>query len=78
MSLRDALNRAQAAAPFEGFQISDFEEGVTSYFGYQSLNGAWIIKRLQSGAVRYVAGSDNYPTAWAARAAQTYETLTNA
>lgn len=78
MSLRDALNRAQSAAPFEGFQISDFEEGTTSYFGYQSLNGAWLIKRLAAGAVRYAAGDTDYTTAWASRASLTYSPITEA
>lgn len=76
MSLLAALNRAQSSAPFDGFVLCDLVEvvGGTSYYGYQTLNGAWMVKSYDdiTGALRYCAGVDNYAATWTARASLTY------
>lgn len=75
MSVYDAIARAQSKDVFGAFLFCDMEEGATfSYFGYQTMTGAWLIKRLNTtnGEMRYCAGVDAYDTAWTNRATQTY------
>lgn len=76
MSMLAALNKAQIRDPFEAFLLCDLLEvvGGNSYYGYQTLHGAWLIKRYDdtTGALRYAAGGENYSTNWTNRASLTY------
>jgi hypothetical protein len=76
MSMHAALNKAQSKYPLEGFVLCDLLEvaGGISYYGYQSMHGAWIIKSYNdtTGELRYCADDANYATAWSGRASLTY------
>lgn len=77
MTLRSALNRLQSSPNLGSFLVTDMDEGATvSYFGYTSLNGAWMIKKLDTsaGTVLYAFGTDDYDSSWATRASLAYTT----
>lgn len=73
MSITQAINRSGVTDPFVGFVFADMNEGTpNSYFGYTTLNGAWMIKRFDGASLRFAFGVDEYTTAWAGRESLTY------
>lgn len=58
-----------------GYQGSDIDETADpAYYGSVDKDGRWkIISITVAGAIRYVAGTSNYLTAWTNRASQTYD-----
>jgi len=73
MSLRDALNVAQDTSPIGAFLITDVDT-VGGFYGYVSMQGAWIIKSFDGSSMRYVAGAGGYASNWTNRASLTYTT----
>ena len=77
MSFRDIFNAAQSRYPLDGFLLCELDGSTPSYYGYRSLSGAWVIKKLDMtsdpiGTMRYATGTTDFATAWAGRAALTY------
>lgn len=63
------------AVRISGYSVSDVDESSDpQYYGLVDKDGKWeIIRKTTAGAVRYAAGTANYPTAWTARASQSYD-----
>ena len=77
MSIQDVLNRVRPDNPLASLLVVDIDDASSpAYYGYVSLNGAWMIKRYTAGAMRYIFGADDYPDQWSNRASLTY-TLPN-
>ena len=60
------------------YQVNDIEEDVTSYFGFSTTAGSWMIKALTDTSVSYATVSNNgtvtsYTDAWTNRATLTFE-----
>lgn len=65
---------------FDLYQLNDFTDAATSYFGLSDKDGTWLVKRLidASGTMRYANESNNptvtdYSTAWTNRATLNYD-----
>jgi len=59
------------------YQVNDIEESTTSYFGFSTSAGEWMIKALTDTSVSYATVSNNgtvtsYTDAWTDRATLTY------
>lgn len=72
--MREAISRAGSSDLLASFICVDIDDaGDPQYFGFITANGAWMIKRLLGGtSIRVALGVDNYDSAWAARASQSY------
>ncbi len=67
----DFLNRAQGSAPLVASLIADIDE-AGGYYGYVTMNGAWVIKKVTASSVRYAFGAGDYVGTWANRASLSY------
>lgn len=77
MAVKEVLDRVTSSNPLEALLIADIDDAASpAFYGYMSLNGAWMIKKFTSGSMRYVFGVDDYPAQWTNRASLTY-TLPN-
>ncbi len=59
------------------YQVNDIEEATTSYFGFSTTAGDWLVKELTDTSVAYATVSNNgtvtsYTDAWTDRATLTY------
>lgn len=59
------------------YQVNDIEEAATSYFGFSTTAGDWLVKELTDTSVAYATVSNNgtvtsYTDAWTGRAGLTY------
>ncbi|OGK18814.1 hypothetical protein A3D80_03010 [Candidatus Roizmanbacteria bacterium RIFCSPHIGHO2_02_FULL_40_13b] len=60
--------------PTDGYNISQIDDAIPSYYGYVNKDGAWyIIKEDATGAYRYVKGTSSFSTNWTDRAVLTYD-----
>lgn len=44
---------------YQDYQPSDLDEGTTSYFGFITKAGDWIIKEVTATTIRYARGDSN-------------------
>ncbi len=56
------------------YAFSNWASGATSYIGYETKDGAWLIQKivLATGVVTFARGEHDYATNWTGRAALTY------
>jgi hypothetical protein len=60
--------------PTDGYNISNVDDAIPSYYGYVNKDGGWyIIKEDSSGGYRYVKGSSGFSTNWTNRAILSYD-----
>ncbi|MGB4965993.1 MAG: hypothetical protein WBO77_02710 [Microgenomates group bacterium] len=60
--------------PTDGYNISQVDDEIPSYYGYVNKTGAWyIVKEDATGAYRYVKGASSFSTNWTNRASLTYD-----
>jgi len=60
--------------PTDGYNISQVDDAIPSYYGYVEKNGAWyIVKEDATGAFRYAKGSSSFSSNWTSRASLTYD-----
>ena len=61
--------------PTDGYQISDIDEGETTYCGFIKEDGSWFILRQNegTGSFRYIKGKDNFRNNWANRERFNYD-----
>jgi len=73
-----AINNISGTASY--FFNDKDDTGTYVYYGFETADGAWQIKRKTSatGAFRYSKGASDYTTAWAGRAGQIYTTYGDA
>lgn len=67
----DFINRAQGAAPLAASLIADIDD-AGGYYGYLTMNGAWVIKKVAATSVRYAFGAGDYSANWTNRASLSY------
>ena len=62
------------------YAFSNWESGATTYIGYETKDGAWLIQKivLATGAVTFARGEHDYTTNWIGRAALTYGAFSGA
>lgn len=63
------------SSPTEGYNISELDDSIISYFGFVNKDGAWFIMNGDSntGSYRYVKGESNFPGNWKNRANLKYD-----
>lgn len=82
ISLKDvegkAINPSQSQ-PFDGYQISEMDDGLVSYYGFTNTNGAWYIMRedTEANTFRYVKGNAGFPSKWTGRENLKYDYFYN-
>ncbi|OGK38540.1 hypothetical protein A3I56_01725 [Candidatus Roizmanbacteria bacterium RIFCSPLOWO2_02_FULL_43_10] len=60
--------------PTDGYNITEVDDAIPSYYGYVDKNGAWyIVKEDSSGAYRYAKGSSSFSANWTNRAGLAYD-----
>ncbi|MFS8159225.1 MAG: hypothetical protein ACMG6E_03255 [Candidatus Roizmanbacteria bacterium] len=60
--------------PTDGYNITNVDDTIPSYYGYVNKDGAWyIVKEDATGAYRYSKGSSAFSTSWGNRASLTYD-----
>jgi hypothetical protein len=66
---------AQSSQPFEGYKISEIDDGIISYYGFINKDGAWLImsEDTQTSSFRYAKGSSNFSLNWRERQSLKYD-----
>jgi len=61
--------------PFEGYKITEIEDGSISYYGFTNKEGAWLIMKedTQASSFRYVRGNTNFTVNWESRENLNYD-----
>ena len=82
VTLKDSQGKTvnpSQSQPFDGYQISEIDDGITSYYGFIHQNGAWFIMKEDSDAnsFRYAKGSGSFPKSWAERTRIKYDYFYN-
>lgn len=67
------------AQPLDGFQISEIDDGVVSYYGFINNTGAWFIMRedTETSSFRYAKGDSSFPNSWTSRTRIKYDYFYN-
>jgi hypothetical protein len=65
----------QSTQPFEGYKISEIDDGVVSYYGFINREGAWLIMQedTRTSSFRYAKGNLNFSSNWSAREGLKYD-----
>ena len=52
--------------PTNGYKIAEIDEGIVTYYGFNTKNGAWMIMRedANTGNFRYAKGESDFPGSW--------------
>lgn len=74
----EAINPAERQ-PLDGFQISEIDDGLISYYGFINKNGSWFIMRedTQNSSFRYAKGENGFPNGWNNRTQLKYDYFYN-
>lgn len=58
-----------------GYNISEIDEGVSTYYGFTSKTGAWLIMKqdTDTSSFRYAKGDSDFPGGWAKRQDLNYD-----
>ncbi len=61
--------------PLDGYQISEIDDNVITYYGFTNKDGGWLIMRedTESSSFRYTKGDSDFPGKWAAREKLAYD-----
>lgn len=83
LTLKDSQGKTIDPAqtqPFDGYQISELEDGAVSYYGFTHQSGAWYIMRedTEENTFRYAKGTANFPKSWSGRSKLKYDYFYNA
>lgn len=65
--------------PMDGYQISEIDDNVVTYFGFINKEGAWLIMRedTETNSFRYARGDSDFPGSWNNRERITYDYFHN-
>jgi hypothetical protein len=65
--------------PMDGFQISEVDDDVVSYYGFMNKDGQWIIMRddTENSSFRYAKGDSDFPGNWSKRTQIVYDYFSN-
>ncbi len=82
LTIKDSSGKAinpSESQPFDGYQISEIDDGLVSYYGFTNNNGAWYIMRedTEASTFRYVKGNAGFPNKWASRENLKYDYFYN-
>jgi hypothetical protein len=55
------------------YAASDMENGITSYYGFLSIDGSWYIMKKTVNSIRYFKGDSDYLTNWNNRTTLSYD-----
>lgn len=71
----DVVNQANAASPTDGYNISEIDNNIVSYYGFINKNEDWFIMRgdANKGTFRYARGSGDFPSNWKNRSKLDYD-----
>ena len=68
----NVINPAENS-PTDGYNISQIDDSIPSYFGFVNKDGGWFIMREgEDSAFRYVKGDGNFTVNWSNRAKLNY------
>lgn len=61
--------------PTDGYQITEIDEDVDTYYGFTNHDGAWYIMKQDNdtGSFRYSRGSSGFSDSWGKRSKLTYD-----
>lgn len=66
-----SMNQAPTpkTSPTDGYNISEVDDGIISFYGFINNNGGWFIMKgdTNSGTFRYAKGTSNFPYNWKSR-----------
>lgn len=74
-----ATNNSQPSQPgqstFDGYNISEIDEGVVTYYGFTNTSGGWLIMKedVDASSFRYVKGDSDFPGNWNKRQRLNYD-----
>ncbi len=65
--------------PMDGFQISEIDDSIISYYGFTNKSGEWYIMKedTESSSFRYTKGEKGFPESWGARDRLKYDYFYN-
>lgn len=65
--------------PMDGYQITEIDDNIISYYGFTNKEGAWVVMRedTQTSSFRYARGDSEFPQNWDNREKLTYDYFHN-
>lgn len=72
-------NNTVQASPTEGYNISEIDEGIVTYYGFINNTGGWLIMKedTDTSSFRYAKGNSNFPKNWNSREILKYDYFHN-
>ncbi|MDO8619455.1 MAG: hypothetical protein Q7R49_05970 [Candidatus Daviesbacteria bacterium] len=67
------------ASPTDGYNISEVDDSIISYYGFINKDGQWFIMKgdTNTGSFRYTKGKSNFPDNWNKREGLKYDYYQN-
>lgn len=68
-SAANGLNNPGPTSPGSGYNVTEIDENVVSYYGFTNKEGGWLIMRedTQTNSFRYAKGNSGFPNNWSNR-----------
>lgn len=66
---------SHGSSPLQGYNISEIDEGVVTYYGFVNVDGGWLIMKedTNTNSFRYKRGSSDFPSNWEKRQRLDYD-----